>query len=104
MPQETQTTSHLRHIVAAALCAIGAWLAFPAVAWGESAFSPLAISSQICATGNLQQLAPHLAALVATLVLVAITLRGDISLCLEYFPITEAFTRTWPPSRHRRSH
>ncbi len=102
MSIDAQPPRRLRHLLFAALGAFAAWLACPATAFGSAAFSSLTLSTQICATSELQQLAPHLAALVALLVLVAISLRGDVEVCIEYFPIRQALRKTFRLAHQRR--
>ena len=102
MPQDSPTTGGYLRLAVAVICAIAACLLCPAVAWADSLHASLALSSQICATGELQDLAPHLVALVALMVLVAIAARGEIQLCLEYFPIDYPFRAFSRHSRNRR--
>jgi hypothetical protein len=102
MHDRNPTLSRPRRFAAVALAAVAAWLVCPAAACGGAAYSPLALTTHVCATSELQQMAPHLAALVAIAVLLAIKIRGDIPLCLEYFPIADVFREMWPVSRPRQ--
>jgi len=102
MPQDSPTAGRYLRIATAIVLALAACLVCPAVAWADSLQASLALSSQICATGDLQHLAPHLVAFVALMVLVAITLRGEIQLCLEYFPLDYPFRRIRRSSQNRR--
>jgi len=103
MPLSVPMPGRVRRSLAVVGLVVSVYLACPSIAGGQARAEPLALSSLMAPSGELERMVPHVAAFVSFVLLVSMTMSGQTPLDLGFFAaganVRKQDRRRSPPRR-----